>query len=190
MAEYRSLGSTWMIFLHMFSLLNLVKPISFSTLAITFKCKYMSLANSLDNIFERVKSFFDREIFRLHNIFRAFLELLERVPNFMCTFKTIHSIEHTNAKRFRKRILSDSIGVYFFFIGLGEVVWPNQGFHSFICHSPNTNLLFLKSMTCEHTNMVSLYRQSGGLPISLLTSSYVILLDSREAKGPKMSHRL
>jgi len=108
----------------------------------------------------------------------------------MCTFKTIHSIEHTNAKRFRKRILSDSIGVYFFFIGLGEVVWPNQGFHSFICHSPNTNLLFLKSMTCEHTNMVSLYRQSGGLPISLLTSSDVILLDSREAKGPKMSHRL
>jgi len=56
MAEYRSLGSTWMIFLHMFSLLNLVKPISFSTLAITFKCKYMSLANSLDNILKELKA--------------------------------------------------------------------------------------------------------------------------------------
>ena len=72
---------------------------------------------------KELKASFTR-ILLLPYITCAFVEIFECVSNFVCTFKVVHFIEHINAKRFYKRILSDSIEVYLFFISLGGVVWP------------------------------------------------------------------
>ena len=63
MADYLSLDSTWMIFLAMYSSLNLVRPISFFSLTITFKHEYISLANSLDIILKELKASLTKRYF-------------------------------------------------------------------------------------------------------------------------------
>lgn len=88
MEAHLSLKRTWMIFLVTFAWFSLIKPIALSLLIITFKHEYISLANSLGNIFKELKASLTKLYFCLVLLWSTF--------EIMCTFKIIQSIEQTN----------------------------------------------------------------------------------------------